>query len=76
LKGITLHYKNSKVVNFTALRHIILENDTPLHVHNFKKIKRKPGGTLVSEAETKEYKDVFKKRRLIDNFDSLPYGYG
>jgi len=25
--------------------------------------------------ETKEYKVVFKKRRLMDNFDSLPNGY-
>jgi hypothetical protein len=73
--GITLNYENSKVVNFTALRHMILEDDTPLHVHNPKKIKRKHGGVVVSEAETKEYKVVFKKRRLMDNFDSLPYGY-
>ena len=25
--------------------------------------------------ETKEYKVVFKKRRLMDNFDSLPYAF-
>jgi len=24
--------------------------------------------------ETKEYRVVFKKRRLMENFDSLPYG--
>jgi len=30
---------------------------------------------VVSEPETKEYKVVFKKRRLMDKFDSLPYGY-
>jgi len=40
-----------------------------------KKIKRKHCGVVVSELETKEYKVVFKKRRLMDNFDSLPYGY-
>jgi hypothetical protein len=51
VKGITLNYDNSKVANFTALRHMILENDTPLHVRNPKKIKRKNGG-VVSEAET------------------------
>ena len=38
-----------------------------------KKIKRKQGGVVVSEPETKEYKVVFKKRQLMDNFDSLPY---
>jgi hypothetical protein len=75
VKGINLNYENSKVVNFTALRHMILEDDTPLHVHNPKKIKRKHGGVVVSEAETMEYRVVFKKRWLLDNFDSLPYGY-
>ena len=75
VKGITLNYNNSQVVNFTSLRSIILEDDTPLHVHNSKKIKRKYCGVVVSEPETKEYKVVFKKRRLMDNFDSLPYGY-
>ena len=39
VKGITLNYKNSKVLNFTALRNVILENAAPAHVHNPKKIK-------------------------------------
>jgi len=34
VKGITLNYNNSEVVNFTSLRSMILEDDTPLHVHN------------------------------------------
>ena len=75
VKGITLNYENSKVVNFTTLRDMILKDTTPVHVYNPKKIKRKHGGVVVSEPETKEYKVVFKKRRLMDNFDSLPYGY-
>ena len=75
VKSITLNYQNSKVVNFTSLRNMILEDAPPVHVHNAKKIKRKHGGVVVSEPETKEYKVVFKKRRLMDNFDSLPYGF-
>jgi len=75
VNGITLNYDNSKVVNFATLRVKILENAPPVHVHNPRKIKRKHGGVIVSELETKEYKFVFKKRRLMDNFDCLPYGY-
>ena len=75
VKGITLNYENSKVVNFTSLRRMILEDNTPVHVHNPKKIKRKHGGVVVSEPERKEYKVVFKKRRLTNTFDSYPYGY-
>jgi hypothetical protein len=70
-----LNYENSKVVNFTSLKNMILENAPPVHVHNAKKIKRKHGGIVVSEQETKEYTVVLKKRRLMENFDSLPYGY-
>ena len=54
---------------------MILENAAPLHVHNPKKIERKQGGVEVSEKETKEYMFVFKKRRLMGNFVSLPYGW-
>jgi len=71
VKGITLNYKNSKVVNFTALRNMIVEVSLPVHVHNLRKIKRKHGGVVVSEPETKEYKVVFKKPKLIYDFD--PY---
>ena len=31
VKGITLNYENSKFVNFTSLRNMILADDTPLH---------------------------------------------
>ena len=74
VKGVTLNYENSKVVNFTTLRDMILENAPPVHVHNPRKIKRKHGGVVGSEHETKEYKVVFKKRRLMDNFDYILYG--
>ena len=35
--GINLNYENSKVVNFTALKNMIREDDTPPHFHNPKK---------------------------------------
>jgi hypothetical protein len=75
VKGITLNYENSKVVNFTTLSDMILKDTASVHVHNPNMIKRKHFGVVVSEPETKEYKVVFKKRRLMDNFDSLPYGF-
>jgi len=51
VKGITLNYENSKVVNFTCLRNMILEDDTPLHAHNPRNIKWRHGGVVVSEPE-------------------------
>jgi len=75
VKVITLNYENSKILNFTSLRNMILEDDTPLHVHNPRKTKRKHSGVVVCEPEKKENKVVFKKRRLMDDFDSFPYGH-
>jgi hypothetical protein len=75
VKGITINYDFSKVVNFAALKSMIIENSEPVHVHNPKKIKRKHGCVVVTEPESNEYKVVFKKRRLIGGFDSFPYGY-
>ena len=74
VKGINLNYENSKVLNFTTLSDMILKDTAPVHVHNPKKIKKKHSGVLY-EPETKRYKIAFKKRRLMDNFDSLPYGF-
>jgi len=54
---------------------MILKDIAPVHIHNPKKMKRKHGGVVLSEPETKDYRVVFKKRRLMVNFDSLSYGY-
>jgi len=72
VKDITLNYENSKFVNFTTLRDMILYDTVPVHLHNPKKIKRKQGDVVISKNETKEYKFVFKKRWFMDNFDYLP----
>jgi len=61
VKGKQLYFLNSNVVDFAALRRMILEDDTPLHVHNPKKTERKHGGVVVSEPENKEFKVVFKE---------------
>ena len=75
VKGIILYYDNSKVVNFTVLRNMILEDAPPVHVNYPKKIKQKQVGVVVSERQTKEYKVLIQKRRLMDDFDSVPHGY-
>ena len=54
---------------------MILEDAPPVHIHNPKRLKRKQVGVVVSEPETNEYKVVFKKHRLMDDFDSVPFGY-
>ena len=72
MKGIKLNYENSNVVNFAALRNMILEYVAPVHVHNPKKIKRKQGSVVVSEQETKEYKIVLRSAGLWTTLTLCP----
>ena len=85
VRGITLNYSTSQLVNFDVIRDMILETgrtttgDDVVTVHTDKKIKRereKNGRVqILSEAEDKVYRvSFFKRRRLHDN-NSVPFGY-
>jgi len=81
VRGITLNYNASKLVNFERVRDMILRTgDDVLHVHTERKIKRKRTGggglvAIVTEPEDKIYRiSFFKRRRLGDN-TSVPFGY-
>ena len=81
MRGITLKYSASQLVNFESIRPIILrggETDT-VTVHTERKIKRKRGNggrvQIVTEPEDKTYRvSFFKRRRLHDN-TSVPFRY-
>jgi hypothetical protein len=89
VSGITLNYATSQIVNFDSIRDMILNTDAPdvIIVHTERKIKRKirncdvsgPSSadmvTIVSEPEEKVYRVSFHKRRRLDGFDSVPFGY-
>ena len=70
VKAMSLNYENSKVLNFPTLRNMILKIAPPVHVHNPHKFKQKHGGVVVCKPDTEECNVVYKKRRLMDNFES------
>ena len=82
VRGITLNYSASQLVNFERIRRMILkgvggETDT-VTVHAERKIKRKRGNggrvQIVTEPEDKTYRVSFFKRRRLHN-TSVPFGY-
>jgi len=81
VRGITLNYNASKLVNFERIRDMILRTgDDVLNVHTERKIKRKrtAGGGLVAivtEPEDKIYRILFLKRRRLGDNTSVPFGY-
>jgi len=87
VRGITLNYNASKLVNFERLNDMILKSgdETPpetviINVHTEKKIKRRRkvvGGlvSIITEPEDKIYSISFFKRRRLDDHTPVPFGY-
>jgi hypothetical protein len=80
VRGITLNYSASQIVNFDYMKHMILDDAGQVLIRTEKKIKRKrgiEGVYIVSEPEDKIYRTCFQKRqRLADgSHDSIPFGY-
>lgn len=75
-KGITLNYETGKKINMKTILDLLLndsgEAKIPIH---FRGIRRTIDHQVVTKDETKTYQVSFKKRRRIENFDSVPYGY-
>jgi hypothetical protein len=83
VRGITLNYSASQLVNFQRIKHMILkgnEQDT-ITVHTERKIKRKRGKEddgrvmIITEPEDKTYRVSFFKRRRLNDNSSVPFGY-
>ena len=84
VRGITLNYNASKLVNFERIKDMNLrsgdESSPVIIVHTEKKIKRKrkvAGGlvSIVTGPEDKIYRISFFKRRRLDDHTSVPSGY-
>jgi len=87
VKGITLTYNNSLIVNFN-IKKLIMERErqeqeeteeeatgTALNLH-FNAIRRTAFHDIVTRSETKSCAPVLVKRRFINNNRySLPYGF-
>ena len=80
VRGVTLNYKASQLVNFEKIKDMILSNkdDETVIVRTEKKINRKKidGDVhLISEHVNKTYRVSFLKRRRLNDNTSLPFGY-
>lgn len=77
VKGFTLNFKNSNIVNFDTVKEMIKDDRTMCKtLTNPNKIcrlshKRK----IFSREEKKKYTFNYDKRVILDNFDTVPYGF-
>ena len=78
VRGFTLNYINSQLINFESVKHIVTDpkscpNVTVTNPSKICRDKRKI--ILISRKEEKTHQLVYTKRRRIDNYDTVPYGY-
>ena len=75
VKGITLNYATSQVINFDSMRDVLL-TDTEIKTPFRTRFKRdKIHGQIFNIREQKTFKLVYTKRVLQPDYDSLPFGY-
>lgn len=76
VKGVTLNYKNSKLVNFDALKRIICEeNNAEIELED-NKILRSSSNVVYNIKRKKVYRMCYTKRmRLDDGVSTCAWGY-
>ena len=76
IRGFSLNYNNSQVLNFYSMKHILEDMQHKIVTVNQQKITReKLNHKLVNRVEEKEYGLVYDKRIILENLDTVPYGY-
>jgi len=75
VKGFTLHHKNALKINGETMEKLITGEIQNVKVEN-KEITRNPETKqLVNKDQIKTFSFGFDKRVIVDNYDSVPYGY-
>ncbi|MEJ2741579.1 MAG: hypothetical protein P8176_03610, partial [Gammaproteobacteria bacterium] len=76
VKGISLNYKASQLVNFESIREMILQGESadPILITS-NNIRRTALHEVITKKESKMYRTRSLKRKFFDNFESEPFGY-
>jgi len=76
IKGFTLNYDTSKLINFESLKNILLSNlDNKITVNKFRIKNTLNDWKLENLNFDKTFKSVYDKRILLENFETVPFGY-
>ena len=81
VKGFTLNHQNAQRINFSTMCSEVFlwyfhGVSSGASLENPRKICRDPKKQIIfNRVENKNYSLVYDKRRMVDNFDTLPYGY-
>ena len=81
IRGITLNYDASKTINVDVMRHLV-ELYVDCHIQDkvtvvnpYKITRDKKEKNIVTKRMKKDYRVVYNKRVVKDNYETVPYGY-
>ena len=76
VRGITLNFKNCMDINFNTVKDMVTGRGSKcVTVTDEHKIARNPTtGDVITKRECKDYKIVFDKRVIVDDYHTKPYG--
>ena len=72
VKGITLDYNTSQVVNFDLYSKCVQDRTTEIKIRYDCRIKRNRDRTVASEPQTKTFRSVYSKRDIVKETDTVP----
>ena len=77
IRGFSLNFKNVSILNFDALCDMVInDSDQKRVLFNENKIVRDKGENIIyNRPEEKVYRMVYTKRVILENYDTVPYGY-
>ena len=77
VRGITLNFKNSLEINFDTVEHLVTQEPEKRISTNtdFKIVRDKTHSRLLTTSQQKDYRVVFDKRIIQDDFKTIPFGY-
>lgn len=79
IRGFTLNARTSRVINFGLMRELMLSEDRferrveTEDPHGL--VKKGAAAPIFTKPVPKRYGFVFDKRRIVDRFNTLPFGY-
>lgn len=74
VKGISLNYAASQLINFDSIRNMVLNKSAPIYITS-KNIRRTKEHEVVTSIERKIYKTNSTKRKFFNDHSSVPYGF-
>ena len=77
VRGITLNFKNSLEINYDTVERLVTqETENRISIRSdFKIVRDKTHARLLTTSQQKDYRVVFDKRVIQEDYETIPYGF-